>query len=148
MSEKNGSSNKKPVYKKWWFWAIVILIMAVIGSAGSDNNSNTDSENVVNESSNNTMSVAKCESDDMVEMIDLSAMGANDIAKWVSDNGFSYKVGAASYSDTIEREALLSQSIKAGEKVCKGSELTVTYSLGKEPSTEYKNALAKAKNIF
>ena len=143
MSEKNTkvkNSDKKPFYKQWWFWVIIVLVLIIgaSGSANKDSNDSTDS-NTITESST-------CADDEKIEMIDLSSMGANDIAKWAKDNGLSYKVGDAKYSDTIKKESVISQSIKAGEKVCKGTTLTVSYSLGKEPTMGQKNALAKAKS--
>lgn len=145
MSEeaaKVKNTSKKPIYKQWWFWVIIVVV--IIGIGGSSSKSE-DKYNTDNESSTSTNSVS-CSDDEKIEMIDLSSMGANDIAMWAKDKGFDYKVGTASYSETVAREGLLSQSIKAGEKVCKGATLTVTYSLGKEPTQEQKNALAKAKS--
>lgn len=138
---KTKSSEKKPFYKQWWFWVIVVLVLA-IGAGGSSTKTDTN-----NESSSGSPSVSNdCSDDEKIEVIDLSSMKANDIAKWAKDNGLDYKVGDASYSDTVARESMLSQSIKPGEKVCKNTTLTVTYSLGKEPTMSQKNALAKAKS--
>lgn len=145
MSEevaKAKDSGKKPIYKQWWFWVIIVVVIIGIGGSSSQNGD----ENKADSGSSTSTSSVSCADDEKIEMIDLSSMGANDIAKWAKDNGFDYKVGTAGYSDTVARERLLSQSIKTGEKVCKGSTLTVTYSLGKEPTQEQKNALAKAKS--
>lgn len=138
---KTKSSEKKPFYKQWWFWVIVVLVL-VIGVGDSSTETNTE-----NSSNSGSPSVSsECSDDEKVEIVDLSSMKANDIAKWAKDNGLDYKVGDADYSETVARESMLSQSINPGEKVCKGTTLTVTYSLGKEPTKSQKNALTKAKS--
>ena len=144
---KTKSSEKKPFYKQWWFWVIIVLVLA-IGAGGSATKTNTENSSSSSSSSASPASFAssECSDDEKVEIVDLSSMNANDIAKWAEDNGLDYKVGNASYSDTVARESMLSQSINPGEKVCKGTTLTVTYSLGKEPTMGQKNALAKAKS--
>lgn len=144
MSDKDAktkSSEKKTFYKQWWFWVIVALVL-IIGAGGSS--TKTDTNNDLSGSSSSVSS--ECSDDEKVEIIDLSSMGANDIAKWAKENGLDYKVGNADYSDTVARESMLSQSINPGEKVCKGTTLIVTYSLGKEPTMSQKNALTKAKS--
>lgn len=151
MTKESPQTNveKKPFYKQWWFWVIVVVVLLVgIGGSGSSNNNSTsnNSSNDTNGSLLSTEKAPECSEEEKVEIIDLSSMGANDIAMWAKDNGLELKIGSASYSDTVEREGLLTQSISAGTKVCKGATLTVSYSLGKEPTMEQKNALAKAKS--
>lgn len=141
MSDKDiEKTDKKPFYKKWWFWVIIVLVLFVGIGGSSTNNDTSEGED------GNTPTIVGCSDDEKVEVIDLSTMGANDIAIWVKDNGLSYKVADAQYSDTVARESLISQSIEPGTKVCKGETLTVSYSLGKEPTVSQKNALAKAKS--
>ena len=103
---KTKSSEKKPFYKQWWFWVIVVLVL-VIGVGGSSTETNTE-----NSSNSGSPSVSsECSDDEKVEIVDLSSMKANDIAKWTKDNGLDYKVGDADYSETVARESMLSQSI-------------------------------------
>ncbi len=136
--------SKKPFYKQSWFWIIIgVIVFIGIGASGS-NNKATDNLNNNDNSTNAATEI--CSEEEKIEIIDLSTMSANDIAKWAQDNGLTYKIGKADYSDTVARESLLSQSLTAGEKVCKGATLTVTFSLGKEPTVEQKNALIKAKS--
>lgn len=142
MSDKNANKTEKtPIFKKWWFWVIVVLVL-IIGVGGGSTKTGTN-----NSSNGGSPSVSsECSDDEKIEIVDLSSMGANDIAKWARDNSLNYKVGDASYSDTIAQGVMVSQSINPGEKVCKGTTLTVTYSLGKEPTMSQKNALTKAKS--
>ena len=153
MAKKGIEKNtvKKPVYKKWWFWVLIVLVLLIgIGGSGSSNN-NSDNDSALPQTAGDNDSAPSQTSsdfseDEKIEVIDLSAMDANEIAKWAKDIGLNYKVGEASYSDTVERGRLLSQSIAAGTQVSKGETLTVTYSLGKEPTMEQQNALAKAES--
>ncbi|MNP35552.1 Host cell surface-exposed lipoprotein [compost metagenome] len=72
-------------------------------------------------------------------------MNYNDIALWLENNKV---LGNKSeiYSDTVPKGDFLSQSVKSGDKVYEGSTININYSLGKEPSTEFKNALKKAES--
>ena len=127
---------KKSILKKWWFWVIIVVVIGIIGSQGNNTNNNT-----TNNTSNNK---TKIESKKEVTVIDFSTMTYNDIALWCDTNKVEcYK--KEEYSDTISKGAFISQSVKSGEKTYEGNEIDITYSLGKEPSNEYKNALKKAE---
>jgi len=105
----------------------VLMIFAYLGSeSDSDNKEEVKSKNEV-------------------IVINFSEMSYNDIALWCEENKVAcYKKEA--YSDTVSKDSFVSQSIKDGEKIYEGKEINIVYSLGKEPSTEYKNALKKAES--
>ncbi|MDD5922108.1 MAG: Ltp family lipoprotein, partial [Eubacteriales bacterium] len=50
------------------------------------------------------------------------------------------------YSDTVAEGGYISQDPKAGETIRENQTVTVVYSKGHKPTTEEKNALAKAKD--
>lgn len=50
------------------------------------------------------------------------------------------------YSDSVPSGTIISQSEDSGETIYEGSNIKVVYSLGKEPSKEFKNALKKAES--
>jgi len=109
---------------------IGVFVIMIFGSLGSK----SDSDNK-----------EKVKSKNEVIVIDFSEMSYNDIALWCEENKVAcYKKEA--YSDTVSKDSFVSQSIKDGEKIYEGKEINIVYSLGKEPSTEYKNALKKAES--
>jgi len=105
----------------------VLMIFAYLGSeSDSDNKEEVKSKNEV-------------------IVINFSEMSYNDIALWCEENKVAcYKKEA--YSDTVSKDSFVSQSVNDGEKIYEGKEINIVYSLGKEPSTEYKNALKKAES--
>lgn len=50
------------------------------------------------------------------------------------------------YSDTVENGNFISQSIDSEKVIYENDKIVITYSLGKEPTTEQKNALKKAES--
>ena len=122
---------KKAIYKKWWFWLIIFVV--IIGIAGgAEDTTNTVSTN----NSNNKAEVI---------VVDFSTMDKNSVEEWCTTNNIICNV-TEEYSNTVEKGAFVRQSTNANEKVYEGSKITIVYSLGKEPSTEYKNALKKAES--
>ena len=146
-SLKKESHNKNtPIYKQWWFWVIIgVIILAGFGATATKTRQDSSTTDTLTPSTSDPTE-PECAEEEKVTIIDFSTMGANDIAKWIKDNGLEYKVDNAQYSDTVARESVLSQSIPAGESVCKGTTIVVSYSLGKEHTVEQKNALAKAQS--
>ena len=146
-SLKKESHNKNtPIYKQWWFWVVIgVIILAGFGATATKTGQDSSTTSTLTPSTSDPTE-PECVEEEKVTIIDFSTMGANDIAKWIKDNGLEYKVDDAQYSDTVARESVLSQSIPAGESVCKGTTIVVSYSLGKEPTIEQKNALAKAQS--
>lgn len=124
---------KKPIYKKWWFWVIVVLLVIVIGAGGSSNDNNTSTSNY---QKNNAVEVT---------VADFSTMSRDEVQVWFDNNKVNGKI-TDEYSSSITKGAFVNQSIAANTIVHEGDKITVTYSLGKEPTTEEKNALRKAES--
>lgn len=80
-----------------------------------------------------------------VEIIDFSTMNDTEIIYWCKENNLNCNI-KREYSDTIPKDGYIKQSHSASSKVPENSRVTVTFSLGKEPSVEYKNALKKAQS--
>lgn len=129
---------KKAIYKKWWFWVIVILIVLVFASAGSSDNKEV---NTTETTSNPSTSKVK------VTVIDFSSMSKADVQSWCDTNKVKCNI-TEEYSDTIEKGLFVSQSVKTDNTIYEGDKITVTYSLGKEPTLGQKNALSKAKSYL
>ena len=79
-----------------------------------------------------------------ITLIDFSSMKKEDIEKWCNENklGYNFK---EEYSNTVKKGSFISQSIDANGIAHQGDKITIIYSLGKEPTTEEKNALRKAE---
>lgn len=130
----DNEKTKKPIYKKWWFWLIIVIVVIGIGSGGTSNNTNT---------STSTNSYQK-DSAVEVTVVDFSTMTRDEVQIWFDNNKINGSI-SDEYSDTVAKGNFVSQSITANTVVHQGDKMTVTYSLGKEPSTEEKNALKKAE---
>jgi hypothetical protein len=156
---------KKPVYKKWWFYLIVIfVVIGIIGNMGgndgdsstsntkgdvSSNNSTNKSDNTKSDTSSNN-NINKSDSTKKSEKIkvtvtDFSTMSQEQIQSWAEANKVICKI-SEDYSDTVEAGSFISQSKNANEEISEGDTIKVIFSLGKKPSIEYLNALAKAKS--
>lgn len=83
-------------------------------------------------------------SSNKIEVIDFSAMNESEILTWCKDNGLNCDI-KREYSDIIGKGEYINQNVKATAKVSDNSKIIITFSLGKEPSTEYKNALKTAE---
>lgn len=126
---------KKPIYKKWWFCVIVVLLVAIIGAGGSSNNTNTST------STNSYQKNTAVE----ITVADFSTMSRDEVQAWFDTNKINGKI-SDEYSSSVAKGTFISQSITANTVVHEGDKITVTYSLGKEPTTEEKNALKKAES--
>lgn len=124
---------KKPIYRKWWFWLIIIVVAIIIVGAGSSDNTNI--------STSSQQKNSKVE----VTVVDFSTMTREDIQTWFSTNKINGKI-SDEYSDTIAKGNFVSQSVNANTVIHEGDKITIVYSLGKEPTTEEKNALKKAES--
>jgi len=127
-------NEKKTIYKKWWFWAIIVLLVIIIGAGSSSNDNQTISANVYQ--SNNAIEVT---------IADFSTMTRDEVEVWFGTNKINGKI-SDEYSDTVPKGNFVGQSITANTVVHEGDKITVIYSLGKEPTTEEKNALKKAES--
>ena len=123
---------KKPIYKKWWFWIIIVLLVVVIGSNGSpDNNTSTS-----NYQKDTTVEIT---------VADFSTMSKDEVQSWFDTNKINGKI-TEEYSSSIAKGSFINQSSTTNTVIHQGDKITVTYSLGKEPTTEEKNALKKAES--
>ncbi|MEI3436450.1 MAG: Ltp family lipoprotein [Clostridia bacterium] len=123
---------EKPIYKKAWFWIIIIVIGIIIGASQSNNTVNTSTNNY---QKNNSVEVT---------IVDFSTMSKEEVKAWIDTNKINGKI-TEEYSNDIEKGKFISQSISANTVAHQGDKITVIYSLGKEPTTEEKNALKKAE---
>lgn len=130
----HAENEKKPIYKRWWFWVIIILLVIIIGSGNSSNDNQTVSTNTYQ--NNNAVEVT---------IADFSIMTRDEVENWFNTNKMNGKI-SDEYSTTVAKGNFVSQSIEANTVVHEGDKITVIYSLGKEPSTEEKNALKKAES--
>ena len=117
-------------------FAILFLAIA-FGGNSDETTTNNDSSN----SNSNTNTVSKVK----VEVIDFSGMSESEILTWCKEKNLNCDF-KREYSDTVAKDGYIKQSVNATEQVTEGSKITVTYSLGKEPTTEQKNALRKAES--
>lgn len=117
-------------------FAILFLAIA-FGGNSDETTTNNDSSN----SNSNTNTVSKVK----VDVIDFSDMSESEILTWCKEKNLNCDF-KREYSDTVAKDGYIKQSVNATEQVTEGSKITVTYSLGKEPTTEQKNALRKAES--
>ncbi len=148
---ENEEVKKKPIYKKWWFWTIIVIAIIGIAGSSSDNNTPTNSPNAqvsTNGQSNteNTLDTNIVEKKE-VEVIDFSTMSKEDIQNWCTSNNIDCDI-KNQYSDTIPVDGFVSQNPQANTKIYEEDKVTVTYSLGKEPTLGERNALAKANDYL
>lgn len=131
--ESHEDNAKKPIYKKWWFWAIIIVLIIIIGTGNSSNDDQLASANTYQ--TNNSVEVT---------VVDFSTMTKDETEAWLNTNKINGKI-SEEYSDEISKGQFVKQSIVANTMIHEGDKITVVYSLGKEPTTEEKNALKKAE---
>lgn len=125
--------NKRLKLKTKIILSIVFGIMFLIKITGKNNN---NQETTNQYESNNKVEVT---------VVDFSQLGRTDIDSWCNTNKINCKI-TDKYSDTVEKGRFISQSTTANTTIYEGDKIIITYSLGKEPTTEYKNALKKAEN--
>ena len=117
--------------KARWFWAIVIIGVVVFFSVKNKDNATTTTYQ-----KNNKVEVT---------VIDFSAMTREDIKTWFDTNKINGRI-TEEYSNDVPKGSFVSQSTGANTVIHEGDKITVTYSLGREPTTEEKNALKKAES--
>ena len=110
-------------------------MVAIIGAGGSSNNTNTST------STNSYQKNTAVE----ITVADFSTMSRDEVQAWFDTNKINGKI-SDEYSSSVAKGTFISQSITANTVVHEGDKITVTYSLGKEPTTEEKNALKKAES--
>lgn len=144
---------KKPIFKKWWFWVIIVVV--IIAVSGTDNTSNTNSISTStnsyqeNKNANENISSVSSQKSVAVEVnvVDFSTMSKEDIKTWFDTNKIKGTI-SEEYSDTVPKGTFVSQSVAANTVIHEGDKITITYSLGKEPTLGERNALSKAKDYL
>ena len=130
---------KKPIYKKWWFWLIIVIVIIFAASQG-ENNKNSNNTNTINNGITNNQTSKKAE----VKVIDFSTMDKTAIQNWGDTNKVKINI-TDEYSNDIKKGSFIRQSVTANTIIHEGDEINIAYFLGKEPTNEEKNALAKAE---
>ena len=80
-----------------------------------------------------------------VTVTNFSKMSKKEAKKWCDKNNVECNI-EEEYSSKVTKGSFISQSIKAKEKIAEGDEITITYSLGRKPTTEDLNALKTAES--
>lgn len=109
------------------FALLFIIIITGMNDEETKNN-NSDSKGIFEE----------------IEILDFKTLKRSEIESWCASNEMNCNFDEE-YSDTIKKGVFIRQEPLAKEKVYKNSTIKIVYSLGKKPSIEYLNALAKAK---
>lgn len=117
------------------FFIIIILFGIIIGTTSGGDNKNSISTSANNYQKNNDVEV---------NVVDFSTMSKEDIKLWFDTNKINGII-TDEYSETVSKGTFVSQSTAANTIIHEGDKITVVYSLGKEPTTEQKNALKKAE---
>lgn len=131
--------------------AIVFIVfwVLVIGTSDTGKIENNDIENRINNSiandNNNANSTFNKSNKIEVTIPDFSQVSKEEIQNWCNTNKIKCDI-TEKYSDSVDKGAFVEQSIVANKVAYEGDKVTITYSLGKEPSQEYKNALRKAES--
>lgn len=114
----------------------LFLIIISVATSNKKTNDNNSSSNPTSTATNNQVNT--------VEIIDFSGMQEHEISTWCKERNLDC-IFKKEYSNSIAKNNFIKQSIKATERVPEKSKITVTYSLGKEPTEEQKSALESAK---
>lgn len=80
-----------------------------------------------------------------VTVTDFSSMTKAEVDTWCETNKVDCDI-KDDYSDTVANGNFVSQSVDAERVIYENDKIVITYSLGKKPSTEQANALAKAES--
>lgn len=133
--EKNNNSKKDK--KKLPTWAIVVIVIVclfvVVGVFGNNSEESSDTDKFQSNTKNK------------VTVVDFSTYTKAEIDEWCNNNKVNCSV-STEYSDTIQKDSFISQSIEKDKTIYEGDKITIKFSLGKEPTTEQKNALKKAES--
>ena len=117
---------------------VILLVCFLPKDKSSDNSSY----------SSNSESIKKTEKQKKkVTVIDFSTISKSEVETWCSSNNVNCSY-YTSYSDIVEKDGFISQSEKVGSIIEEGDRITITYSLGKEPTLSQKNALSEANSYL
>lgn len=130
----NLKGKRKKTPPIWLIVIVVILIICIIGSVISSSDDATNND--YNKNKNN-----------IVTVIDFSTLTKTEINKWCNENKINCSINEE-YSDIVEKDMFISQSINSDKTIYEGDKITIIFSLGKEPTTGQKNAVKKAKSYL
>jgi beta-lactam-binding protein with PASTA domain len=119
--------------KAVWFWVIIAIVFIAVASSGNNDSSTNDNDKFEKNKGNK------------VTVVDLSNMTEAERDTWCNEN----KVNCTTkneYSETVAKDGFISQSVAADKVIYEGDKITISISLGKEPTTGQKNALKKAES--
>lgn len=147
---------KEAPKEKWWIWIILATIAFalafglpyIIKNSEKTASNSASGTNTLNTSTSysNVNNIKKEEIKKVeVTIIDFSNMAKDEIKNWCETNKIVWNF-TESYSDTVEKGLFVSQSISADKIAYQGDKITITYSLGRQPTNEERNALKKAES--
>lgn len=82
-----------------------------------------------------------------VKVPDFSTMSKDEISEWCKSNNIRQSF-SNEYSDTVEKDGFIGQSVSPDIEVTEYTTIKITYSLGKQPTIGEKNALSSAKSYL
>lgn len=126
------------------FWSFIISLSNKPTVPTSSSNKPTVSKSSSNNSSILSTSNASAKKVE-VTVVDFSSMTKEEIQNWCNSNNVKCSINEE-YSNVIAKGQFIKQSVEANKKIYQGDKIIISYSLGKEPSIEEKNALKKAES--
>lgn len=125
----------------------IIIISLNNNSKGTYSTTNTSSNYQKSSNNSNTTSNTSYSQVEKqkIALIDFSSMSKDEIKEWCNQNKITYNF-TNEYSEYIEKDGFIRQSIKSGDYVYENEIVTIVYSLGKKPTIEQSNALKKAQS--
>ena len=120
----------------------IIFLAFIVGKNTEQTDNNIDNGSEIVNNSNVKEEITK-----KIEVIDFSSMNEAQILTWCNDKNLkcSFK---REYSDTVNKDGFVSQSVQANEQVNEKTKITITFSLGKEPTVSQKNAVKMAEEYL
>jgi len=140
--EQNKSKEKKVnFYERWSFWIITIIALVIIVIwVRRDYDRKEIVDNTKDYNISNTLQTNKSK----VKIVDFSKMTKEEAKSWCNKNKIICNI-LDEYSNTIETGKFVRQDIDTNDMIDEGKTITITYSLGKEPTLGQRNALKKAE---
>ncbi len=94
---------------------------------------------------NSTINLTVSQGKQEIEVPDLTGKTADEAKKALQANGLKYQAGTAEYSDTVSKDHVARQDVKAGSKVAKDTVVTYYLSLGSE-GTSVPNVVGQTRS--
>lgn len=130
---------KKKLYQQWWFWLIIVFLFIGVVAVTTEETG----ENIATVGNTNTTTPR--EELPEVLVIDFTEMPKDVVEAWFKTSNIDGSI-TEEYSNTVKKGSIIKQSIEPKTIIHEGDKVVVTYSLGREPTTEEKNALRKAES--